>query len=331
MKLKENCELDLICLGRAGVDLNPIEFNEPLEKVTGFIKSVGGSPANIAVGTARQGLRVGFIGRVAADGFGRYVHNYFTEEGIDTKMLRFDEAHLNGLALTEVKSPDSCSVILYRENVADLHIDCDDIDEDYIKNAKAIMISGTAFAKSPSREAAFLAMEYAKKHGTKVIMDIDYRPYSWRTEKETSICYTMACEKCDIIIGTREEFDAVEFLWDKGNDDDEKTAAWLLEKGAELIVIKRGSEGSATYQKGKEAVKAGIVPTKLRKTFGAGDAYASGYITALMGGRTLSECMIRGGATASIVISKSDCTKAMPNEAELEEYLEKYTVQNQGG
>lgn len=323
MKFKENGRLDLICFGRAGVDLNPIEFNTPLEEVSGFIKSVGGSPANIAVGTARQGLKVGFIGRVSGDGLGKYVYNYFREEGINTEGLIFDSSYLNGLALTEVRSPDSCNAILYRENAADLYIDCDDVNEAYIKDAKAIMISGTAFAKSPSREAAFLAMEYAKKHDTKIIMDIDYRPYSWRTDKETSLCYTMACEKCDIIIGTREEFDAVEFLWDKENDSDDKTAGWLLEKGAELVLIKRGGDGSAAYEKGKAAVKAPIVKTNLQKTFGAGDAYASGFIASFMGGRGLKECMIRGAATASIVISKRDCTKAMPNNQELNEYLEK--------
>lgn len=317
----DNKKLDVICLGRAGVDLNPIEFNTSIDKVSGFIKSVGGSPANIAVGLAKQGMKVGFIGRVADNGFGKFIKDKFESVGIDTTGVIFDKKHTNGLALTEVRSPEECGAIFYRENVADLHLCCDDINEDYIKSAKILMISGTALSKSPSREAAFLAIEYAKKNSVKVAMDIDYRPYSWESSSETSICYTMACEKCDIIIGTREEFDAVEYLWDKDNNDDETTAKRFLQKGAGIVVVKRGADGSAAFLDDGKVIKAGIVPAKLRKTFGAGDAFAAGFLTSLLKGNDIKTSLIKGSATASIVISKTDCTEAMPTSQELENYL----------
>lgn len=327
-KLKK--QLDVICLGRAGVDLNPIEFNRPIEEVTGFMKSVGGSPANIAIGLAKQGLHVGFITRVSNDGFGRYILNSFQELGIDTEGIIIDNQHSTSLAITEVKSANECSVIFYRENPADLNLCCEDIDENYIKRAKAILVSGTAFAKSPSREAAFLAMEYARRNGVTVIMDIDYRPFAWISKKETSLCYTMACEKCDIIIGTREECDTVEYLWNPDNQDDDVTAKRLLDGGAELVVIKRGSEGSAAYLASGDAILAGIVPTKVQKTFGAGDAFAAGFITALLHGKDIKTALIHGSGTASIVISGTDCTDAMPGYEQLLQYLEEHPVSERG-
>lgn len=319
-----NGSIDIICLGRAGIDLNPIEFNTTLDKVSGFIKSVGGSPANIAVGAAKQGKKVGFIGRVSKNAFGKYIVDKFQSLKIDTTGIIYDDIHTNGLALTEVRSPNECGAIFYRENVADLHLCCEDIKEEYIKSAKILMVSGTALAKSPSREATFLAIEYAKKNNIKVAMDIDFRPYSWKTAAETSICYTMACEKCDIIIGTREEFDAVEYLWDKENKNDEKTAKRFLQNGAQLVVIKRGEDGSTAFTKSGEIIKAGIIPTNLRKTFGAGDAFAAGFLTSLLNKNDIKSSLIRGSATASIVISKTDCTEAMPTKEELDEYLKGY-------
>lgn len=318
--------LDVICLGRAGVDLNPIEFNRPIEEVSGFIKSVGGSPANIAIGLSKQGMKVGFIGRVSDDGFGKYIINKFIELGINVEGIKKDSIHTNGLALTEVRSANECGAIFYRENVADLQLCCQDISESYISSAKVLVISGTAFSKSPSREAAFLAMEYARKNGVKVVMDIDYRPYSWESPQETSICYTMACEKCDIIIGTREECDAVEFLWNRDNKDDAVTARRFLNQKAELVVIKRGAEGSTAFLKDGSSISEGVIPTDVRKTFGAGDAFASGFITSLINGKGIREALINGSATASIVISKTDCSEAMPTSSELKDYLKIHTI-----
>ncbi|MDP0506033.1 MAG: 5-dehydro-2-deoxygluconokinase [Fusobacterium sp. JB019] len=327
MQILADKKLDVICLGRAGVDLNPIEFNKPIEEVSGFMKSVGGSPANIAVGLSKQNMKVGFIGRVSDDAFGRYITKSLEKLNIDTKGIIKDSEYTNGLALTEVKSPNECGVIFYRENVADLHLCCEDIDEDYIKNSKILVISGTAFASSPSREAAFLAMEYARRNGVIVIMDIDYRAYSWKTPSETSICYTMACEKCDVIIGTREEFDAVEYLWDRENQDDDVTAKRFLKGNTQLVVIKRGADGSTAFKNNGEKIAVGVVPTKIRKTFGAGDAFASGFITSLVNGNDIKTSLIKGSGTASIVISKTDCTDSMPSKEELEEYLKNNSVE----
>ena len=72
---------------------------------------------------------------------------------------------------------------MYRDNVADLMLEPGEVDEALIAAAKALLVSGTALAKSPSREAVLLALGYARKHGTKVVFDIDYRPYTWASPR----------------------------------------------------------------------------------------------------------------------------------------------------
>ena len=77
----------MICLGRAGVDLYALEPNLDFKDVLHFRKSVGGSPANIAVALSTLGLNVGFIGKVSGDPFGQYVKSFLEEKGVDTEGL----------------------------------------------------------------------------------------------------------------------------------------------------------------------------------------------------------------------------------------------------
>ena len=115
---------------------------------------------------------------------------------------------------------------MYRNRIADLQLHVDDIHEDYIKNAKAILISGTALAESPSREAAIKAVMLAKKVNTKIIFDIDYREYNWKNADEISIYYSIVAKEADIIMGSREEFDLTEKLIKEGMTDEESAAYW---------------------------------------------------------------------------------------------------------
>ena len=204
-------EFDLILLGRVAVDLNPVDYYCPLNESTTFKRYLGGSPANIAVGLARLGKKCGFFARVSDDQLGTFVTDYFDKEGIDTSHIkRCQNGEKIGLTFTEIKSETESSIVMYRNEAADLKLDVEDIDEDYINKAKAILISGTALAESPSREAALKAVALAKKNGVPVIFDIDYRAYNWKNSDEIAIYYSSVAREADIILGSREEYDLTE-------------------------------------------------------------------------------------------------------------------------
>ncbi|MEW9501477.1 5-dehydro-2-deoxygluconokinase [Jeotgalibacillus marinus] len=323
LKFVKDRPLDLIAIGRLCIDLNANETNRPMEETSTFTKYVGGSPANIAIGSARLGQKTGFIGKVSNDQMGRFITNYLEKNDIDTKGVTTDlTGAVTGLAFTEIKSPDDCSILMYRDNVADLKLHPYDVDEDYIKQSKALLISGTALAKSPSREAVFVALEYAEKHEVTVFFDLDYRPYTWTDEAETAVYYNLAAEKCNVIIGTREEFDMMEKLLNVEESDDHFTASRWFSYHSDLVVIKHGDAGSIAYTKDNKSHRSGIFQTNVLKTFGAGDSYASAFIYGLMNGKEVSEAMKLGSASASIVISRHSCSDAMPTEEELENHME---------
>lgn len=323
LNFNENRPFDLIAIGRLCIDLNANEIHRPMEETRTFTKYVGGSPANIAIGSARLGQKTGFIGKVSNDQMGRFITDYLEKNQIDTSSVKVDQTGaVTGLAFTEIKSPEDCSILMYRDNVADLKLHPSEIDEDYIKQSKTLLVSGTALAKSPSREAVFLALEYAVKHDVRIIFDLDYRPYTWVDEAETAVYYNLAAEKCDVIIGTREEFDMMEKLLNVKESSDDYTASRWFSYRAELVVIKHGGSGSIAYTKDGRSHRSGIFRTNVLKTFGAGDSYASAFIYGLMNGKEVSEAMKMGSASASLVISRHSCSDAMPTKEELIQHME---------
>ncbi|MGG2028693.1 5-dehydro-2-deoxygluconokinase [Gottfriedia sp. S16(2024)] len=324
LTFRNQSSIDFIALGRLCIDLNANEINRPMEETITFTKYVGGSPANIAIGLSRLGKKTGFIGRVGDDQMGSFILNYLNKNQIDTSNVLIDQSgSKTGLAFTEIKSPVDCSILMYRDNVADLKLEPRDIKEDYIKRAKALLISGTALAQSPSREAVFLAVEYARKHDVCVFFDIDYRPYSWNSVEETAIYYNLIAQKCDVIIGTREEFDMMECFENNPLHNDEITAKKWFSYHAKIVVIKHGKDGSIAYTSHGEKVKGRTFPAKVIKTFGAGDSYAAGFIYGLMEGWDLLESMNFGASAASIVISSHSCSDAMPTVNQINEYIQK--------
>jgi len=321
MKVEFNSkrDYDIIAIGRACMDLNAVEYNRPMEETMTFKKYVGGSPANIAIGASKLGLKAGFIGKLADDQHGRFIQQYMESVGVDTSHMTVDQqGHKTGLAFTEIKSPEECSILMYREQVADLYLEPSEVSEDYIKRSKVLLISGTALAQSPSREAVLKALQLARRHNVKVVFELDYREYTWKSQEETAVYYTMVAEQSDIVIGTRDEFDVMENV-KKGTNETTVTA--LFKHYPELIVIKHGKEGSYAYVKTGEIFKGNAYLTKVLKTFGAGDSYASAFLYALLSHEDIETALKYGSASAAIVVSKHSSSEAMPTVEEIKHLI----------
>lgn len=315
-----NKEFDIIAIGRAAIDLNAVEYNRPMEETQTFTKYVGGSPANIAIGSAKLGLSVGFIGKLSKDQHGNFIKDYLEKSNVNTEGVVIDtEGHKSGLAFTEIKSSEECSILMYRDEVADLYLKPEEISEEYIKRSKYLVVSGTALSMSPSREAILKAMAIAKNNGVKVIFEIDYRPYTWKSKEETAVYYSLVAKEADIVIGTRDEFDALENIKDGKNED---TVSYLFNYSPELIVIKHGKEGSCAYEKSGEIYRSYSYKAKVLKTFGAGDSYAAAFISALTTGKDIEAALKYGSAAAAIVVSKHSSSDAMPTISEIEFLIE---------
>ena len=209
---------------------------------------------------------------------------------------------------------------MYRDGVADLQVCVDDVDEEYIKQAKAVVISGTALCASPSREAALKTLFLAKKNGVVVIFDIDYRSYTWKNKDEISIYYSIAAKNSDIILGSREEFDLTEAVEGVCASDEESAERWFS-YGNKIVIIKHGKEGSVAYLNDGSAYKVKPFPVKMLKGFGGGDGYASAFIRCLLEGWDIIDALEFGTASASMLISAHSCSAAMPTVEAVEKFI----------
>lgn len=310
---------DVVAFGRATIDLYANEVG-PMEDAVTFSKYVGGSPANTAVAMARLGLRVGYIGKVSDDQFGRFITRYLGEQGVDTSHIDKAEPGVrSGVTMGEIKQ-DGCSCFMYRSGCADLHISCAQLDEKYIAAHKMLLISGTSLSHSPAREAVFLAISYARRNNVIVAFDLDYREGTWDSLDEASVYFTLAAQKADMVLGTRSEFDVMERLFFKGRPTDDESAGALLACGVKIVSIKQGQKGSFVYTADKKHV-GGIYPAKVLKTFGAGDSYSSAFNFALLKGMGIETALKYAAAAASITISGHSCSEAMPSLKQVDDYI----------
>ena len=328
IQLDPSRPLDLILLGRVAIDFNPAwneqvkEDFKPLKDVHVFEKFVGGSPANIAVGVSHHGMKAGFIGKVSDDQFGDFVTEYFQKQGIDTSCItRCTHGEKLGLTFTEMLSPKESSILMYRNEAADLKLSVEDVKEDYIASAKALLISGTSLAESPSREAALKAALLARRTGTPLIFDIDYRAYNWKNEDEISIYYSAVAKEADIIMGSREEFDLTERLIRPGMTDEQSAAYWQGQH-AKIVVIKHGMKGSTAYTCDGKQFSIKPFPVTARKGFGGGDGYGAGFLYGLYQGWDIQDCLEFGSAEASMMVRSNNCSDDLPNPGQVRAFIE---------
>ena len=209
---------------------------------------------------------------------------------------------------------------MYRNQAADLQLSVEDIDEDYLKRSKALLISGTALAESPSREAVLKAVMLAKKNNVKIIFDIDYREYNWKNVDEITIYYSIVAKESDIIMGSREEFDLTERLIQQNMTDDESAVFWH-NCGAQIVVIKHGMKGSTAYTADQQQFSIKPFPVEARKGFGGGDGYAAGFLYGLFEGWEIIDCLEFGSAEASMMVKSNNCSDSLPTTQEVKEFI----------
>ena len=128
--------LEVITMGRVGVDLYPEQIGTTLAEVRTFAKSLGGSATNVAVAAARLGRRAAVITRVGKDGFGDYVRNALARFGVDTRWVTTDPILRTPIVFCEIHPPDRFPLLFYREPKApDMNLTKDDLDLSEIAEA----------------------------------------------------------------------------------------------------------------------------------------------------------------------------------------------------
>lgn len=305
-----------LVLGRAGMDLYPSVDGGEIEDAQAFTTDVGGSAGNIAVGLARHGVSVGLIGALSGDAVGRFVRRRLEAAGVGLAHVATVAGDpRTSLALAEVRDRD-CEVVIYRNNAADLQITTDAVDPSALAKAGYLIVTGTALVAEPSRSAALAWMAAARQAQARVILDLDYRAYSWPDTDQTETIYTRAVALSDVLVGNDEEFALI-----AGGHSIETRLQSLADRGT-ICILKRGQDGSVLFVGKAEPDRLGVFPVASKKPYGAGDAFLAGLVARLSAGDALADAMTIGSAAAAMVVSQRGCAAAMPTPDQIRQFIQ---------
>ena len=325
--------LDIITIGRSSVDLYGVQVGGRLEDMASFSKAVGGCPANIAIGSARLGLKSGLITRVGDEHMGRFVREQCAREGVHVAGVHTDPLRLTSIVILGIRDEKTFPLIFYRDNCADGALDESDIDPDYVESAKAILASGTHFARANTAAAQLKAMRIARAAGRKIVFDIDFRPNLWglagdgageeRYVKSGDVTQSLSAilPRCDLIVGTEEE------MMIAGGADDPLAALRAVRAATDAtLVLKRGPMGCVVFPGDipaslDEGIKGPGFPVEVYNVLGAGDAFMSGFLRGWLRDEPLETCCAFANAAGAFAVSRLLCSPEYPTWTELSWFL----------
>ncbi len=326
-------QLDVITIGRSSVDLYGQQIGSRLEDVASFAKSVGGCPSNIAIGTARLGLKSAVITRVGDEQMGHYIREQMQREGVDDAGIATDPDRLTALVLLSVENDAAFPLIFYRENCADMALCEADIDPQFIASSASVLVSGTHFSKPDPEAAQRKAMRLARENGGRVIIDIDYRPNLWglaghAAGDERYIASSHVSDKlktilpdCDLIVGTEEEV-----LIASGEADLHQALRTIRACSSATIVLKRGPMGCIVYdgvipQNLEDGIVGDGFPIEVYNVLGAGDSFMSGFLRGWLRGEDHKTSATWANACGAFAVSRLLCSPEIPTWTELQYFL----------
>src|SRR6185436_2522768 len=196
--------LDVLTMGRIGVDVYPLQTGVSLREVETFGKYLGGSPTNVAVAAARHGRSAAVITRTGADPFGEFLHDALRRFGVDDRYVSAVPGLPTPVTFCEIFPPDDFPLYFYRfPKAPDLEIRAEELDLDAVREARVFWVTVTGLSQEPSRSATLAALAARGKSGI-TILDLDYRPMFWESREEARTWVQQALEHVTVAVGNQD-------------------------------------------------------------------------------------------------------------------------------
>ena len=309
-------DLDLLTVGRVGVDLYP-EQEGALQDVRTFAKFLGGTATNVAVGAARLGRRSAVLTKVGPDGFGGYVRRALQDFGVDPSYVGTAPDLLTPVVFCELDPPEDPPLLFYRLPVAtDLTLTPDDVPWDLVQDVPVLWVTGTGVSVEPARSTQ---LEMLKRRGRPApgsgrwtCLDLDWRAMFWPSPEEARAEYDLMLDSANVVVGNRAEVEVA-----VGTADPREAARRLLDRGVQLALVKMGGEGVLVATPDDEHVVPPD-PVEVVCGLGAGDAFGGALVHGLLAGWDPVRIAEYANAAGAVVASRLACADAMPTTAELD-------------
>jgi 5-dehydro-2-deoxygluconokinase len=307
--------VELLAVGRVGVDLYPEQSGVPLAQVHTFARSLGGTATNVAVAAARLGRRSAVLTKVGPDPFGDYVRSALRSFGVSADFVGTAEGLLTPVVFCALDPPADPPLLFYRLPVApDLTLTEPDVPWELVAEVPVLWVTGTGVSAEPARTTQRRLLEHRGRIAH-TVLDLDFRPMFWSSVDSARAEIGALLDQVTVAVGNRAEVEVA-----VGTADPRDAAERLLARGISLAVVKLGAGGVLV------ATSAGSwtvppQPVEVVCGLGAGDAFGGALVHGLLSGWAPERIARYANAAGAIVAGRLACADAMPTLAEIEELV----------
>jgi len=295
----------------------------PLAEARGFTRHIAGAEANVAVGLARLGHAVAYIGRVGGDGFGTAILRALRGEGVDVRHLTIDDSARTGVMFRERRVLGAMDVVYHRAGSAGSRLTPEDVvravDDGVFEGIRWLHLTGITPALSDTARAATTrALEEGRRIGATVSLDVNLRRRLWSDEQAAPVLRDLA-SRVDVVFGSTDELALVAGA-DIDSEPDQLVAA-VAATGPRTVVVKLGRDGALGRDGETSMAEPGIAVTDVVDPVGAGDAFCAGFIAGRLDGVDLTTALRMGNACGALAVAASGDQSGLPDRVELARLL----------
>ncbi|OXI88796.1 2-dehydro-3-deoxygluconokinase [Burkholderia sp. AU33423] len=263
---------EILALGEA-----MIEFNQSQPGRPEFLQGFGGDTSNFCIAAARQGASTGFVSAIGDDPFGRLLADMWRAERVDTTYVRIDRAAPTGVYFV-THGADGHQFDYLRAGSAASRYATGDLPLDALAAAKAVHLSGISLAISTAAcDAAFAAIDHARRNGAKVSFDTNLRLKLWPLPRARAVMRE-ALRQTDICLPSWDDVTAL-----TGANDRDAIVDAMLEHGPQVVALKLGKEGAYVATPNERRVVPGFTVEAVDAT-GAGDCFGGAFVARIVAG-----------------------------------------------
>lgn len=326
LKRKKNQrEYDVIALGELLVDFNALHSND-FDSVV-YESNPDGAPCNVLAMLSNLQKRTAFIGKVGDDFLGHALQQRIVRMGISTEGLSKDKKRNTTLAFLNDSKTYPHQYLFYRNRTADMNLDEGDVDADMLSRTRIFHFGSLSFTHKRCRKATRKAIKAAKSKHRLISFDPNYRPVLWPGEEEARKWMLYGCSVCDIL---KVEASELAFITQQTTI---QNGVDFLQKhySISLILVTSGEAGSQAFMGNRKVYQEAFLTNRTIDTTGAGDTFLGCCLAYILeqgmelSDHQLQEMLFRANAAASLETTRKGAIRAMPTQAELEDYLKQLT------
>jgi 2-dehydro-3-deoxygluconokinase len=299
----------LLTIGQTMASLNPVAA-VPLSRGASFKLSMAGAESNVAIAVRRLGFPATWIGQLGDDAAGAMIRRELLAEGVRVNAA-VDPTRPTGLILFERRTADQTRAWYYRKQAAGVGLTPDDVDPELVSGAGMVHLTGITplLGDGPARAVAGI-IERARAAQVSLSVDLNYRA-ALASPSDFAATVTPMLAAADIVFATMVEA----ALFTSAQDLVEITRA-LHTLGPRTVVLKFGAEGSLASSAGA-VVRQEPISVQAVDTVGAGDAFAGGFLAAVLAQQDLKEQLSQAARVAAVAVSTHGDWEGLPTGDEL--------------